>query len=99
MENKEHARGVVRDFVVGMDGGINLGSNGLLKDVARILVTHAVQFLGQCNSVYLIHSSTVTNLGHFDDINQTIHRLQEDDKSTDTMFVTLSRNSTRLKCN
>ena len=60
-----------------------LGSNGLLKDVARILVTHAVQFLGQCNSVYLIHSSTVTNLGHFADINQTIHRLQEDDKSTD----------------
>ena len=61
-----------------------LGSNGLLKDCARILVTHAVQFLGQCNSVYLIHNSNLIDVGHFDNINKMVHRLKEEGNHNST---------------
>jgi ABC-type multidrug transport system fused ATPase/permease subunit len=73
-----------------------LGSNGLLKDVSRILVTHAVQFLGQCSSVYLIHNSNLFNLGHFDTINDTINniKVEDNDSNKDLIHVILQLSQT-----
>ena len=47
-----------------------LGPKGLLKNVARMLVTHAVQFLSQCNRVFLLHNGAFVNVGPFSKIQE-----------------------------
>ena len=54
-----------------------LGANGLLKNVARVLVTHAVQFLSQCHRVFLIHKASLVDLGPFDRINDTLEDIED----------------------
>ncbi|KAJ1679682.1 hypothetical protein EV182_001553, partial [Spiromyces aspiralis] len=45
-----------------------LGSNGLLKSRARILVTHAIHFLDQCDTVVMMRDGHIVESGAFTDI-------------------------------
>ena len=52
-----------------------IGPKGLLKDFARILVTHATQFLPQCSQVFLTADGTLKKV---DITHQTLDDLVKD---------------------
>ncbi|KAG0378501.1 hypothetical protein BGX24_003626 [Mortierella sp. AD032] len=45
-----------------------LGPNGLLKDKTRILVTHAVQFLGDADRIVVLKDGQVSETGHYQEL-------------------------------
>ncbi|KAG0200120.1 hypothetical protein BGX33_011218 [Mortierella sp. NVP41] len=45
-----------------------LGPNGLLKDKTRVLVTHAVQFLGDTNRIVVLKDGQVSETGQYQEL-------------------------------
>ena len=45
-----------------------LGPSGLLQDRTRVLVTHAVQFLGECSKVFVLYNGSTIFRGHYDQL-------------------------------
>jgi len=45
-----------------------LGPQGILKSSMRLLVTHAVQFLGDCTSVIVLYNGKSVFHGHYDEL-------------------------------
>lgn len=45
-----------------------LGPGGLLQDRTRVLVTHAVQFLGECSKVFVLYNGSTIFRGHYDQL-------------------------------
>ncbi|KAF9176186.1 hypothetical protein BGZ51_001446, partial [Haplosporangium sp. Z 767] len=44
--------------------------NGLLKDKARVLVTHQLQYIKDCENVVVLEQGQVTHMGRVDDVMQ-----------------------------
>ncbi|KAG0241589.1 hypothetical protein BG011_003500, partial [Mortierella polycephala] len=44
--------------------------NGLLKDKARVLVTHQLQYIKDCENVIVLEQGQVTHMGRVDDVMQ-----------------------------
>eukprot|EP00039_Didymoeca_costata_P001605 m.53694 g.53694 ORF g.53694 m.53694 type:complete len:1509 (-) comp10879_c0_seq1:1965-6491(-) len=45
-----------------------LGPNGLLKGKCRVLVTHALQYLEQCNHIYVMTDGTISESGSYENL-------------------------------
>eukprot|EP00946_MAST-07B_sp_MAST-7B-sp1_P004980 g4980.t1 len=78
-----------------------LGPSGLLKGIARVLVTHAVQFLSQCNRVLMVQDGSVLDLGAFSNIERFLINNNEEEAKLDpkeaALMLAVRRLSTAMQ--
>lgn len=59
-----------------------IGNNGILRKKAKLLVTHAIQYLHNVNQIYYMERGEITQSGNYDelmaDVNGPLHRLVMD---------------------